>query len=251
MDILPTHVDVASAEFADNRRHFEGLVADMRERLAVARAGGGPRYLARHREQGKLPVRERIERLLDPASPFLELSPLAAWGMYDGDAPGAGLVTGIGRVSRARGDGRGQRRHGQGRHLLPGDREEALAGAGDCPPEPPALPLPGGLRRGLPPAPGRGVPRPRSLRPDLLQSGPDVGGPHPPGGGRDGLVHRGRRLRPCHVRRDDHRQRHRDHLPGRPAPREGGHGRRGDRRGVGRRRRAHAPVRRGRLLRRR
>ena len=99
MDILPTHVDPGSAEFAENRRHFEGLVAEMRERLAVARSGGGPRYLARHREQGKLPVRDRIERLLDPASPFLELSPLAAWGMYDGDAPGAGLVTGIGRVS--------------------------------------------------------------------------------------------------------------------------------------------------------
>jgi 3-methylcrotonyl-CoA carboxylase beta subunit/propionyl-CoA carboxylase len=55
--------------------------------------------LARHLEQGKLPVRERIERLLDPASPFLELSPLAAWGMYEDEAPGAGLVTGIGRVS--------------------------------------------------------------------------------------------------------------------------------------------------------
>ncbi len=99
MDVLPTHADVGSAEFAENRRHFEGLVAEMRERLAIARAGGGPRYLARHREQGKLPVRDRIERLLDPASPFLELSPLAAWGMYDGEAPGAGLVTGIGRVS--------------------------------------------------------------------------------------------------------------------------------------------------------
>jgi acetyl-CoA carboxylase carboxyltransferase component len=99
MDILPTHVDTGSAEFAENRRHFEGLVAEMRERLAVARGGGGPRYLARHREQGKLPVRERLERLLDPASPFLELSPLAAWGMYEGDAPAAGLVTGIGRVS--------------------------------------------------------------------------------------------------------------------------------------------------------
>ena len=61
--------------------------------------GGGPKYVARHREQGKLPVRERIERLLDPGSPFLELSPLAAWDMYDDEAPGAGIVTGIGRVS--------------------------------------------------------------------------------------------------------------------------------------------------------
>jgi acetyl-CoA carboxylase carboxyltransferase component len=99
MDILSTHVKVGSDEFAANTRHFEGLVAELRDRLAVARAGGGPRYVARHREQGKLPVRERIERLLDPQSPFLELSPLAAWAMYDDEAPGAGIVTGIGRVS--------------------------------------------------------------------------------------------------------------------------------------------------------
>jgi len=74
-------------------------VAELRERLAAARQGGGPRYVQRHREQGKLPVRERIDRLLDPGSPFLELSPLAAWDLYDNEAPGAGIVTGIGRVS--------------------------------------------------------------------------------------------------------------------------------------------------------
>src|SRR5262249_33373459 len=57
------------------------------------------KYLQRHRDQGKMPVRERVERLLDPGSPFLELSPLAARAMYDDEAPGAGIVTGIGRVS--------------------------------------------------------------------------------------------------------------------------------------------------------
>src|SRR5207253_4317114 len=62
------------------------------------RQGGGPAYLERHRDLGKIPVRDRIERLLDPGSPFLELSPLAAYGMYDDDAPGAGLITGIGRI---------------------------------------------------------------------------------------------------------------------------------------------------------
>src|SRR5260370_38732125 len=72
---------------------------ELRERLARAREGGGAKYVERHRAQGKLPVRDRIGRLLDPGSPFLELSPLAAYDMYDGDAPGAGLVTGIGRVS--------------------------------------------------------------------------------------------------------------------------------------------------------
>jgi 3-methylcrotonyl-CoA carboxylase beta subunit/propionyl-CoA carboxylase len=99
MEILSTHVKVDSDEFTANMRHFERLVAELRDHLAVARAGGGPKYLARHREQGKLPVRERIERLLDPQSPFLELSPLAAWAMYHDEAPGAGIVTGIGRVS--------------------------------------------------------------------------------------------------------------------------------------------------------
>lgn len=78
---------------------MDALVAQLRERVGQAREGGGERYLQRHRDQGKLPVRERIDRLLDEGSPFLELSPLAAWEMYDNDAPGAGIVTGIGRVS--------------------------------------------------------------------------------------------------------------------------------------------------------
>jgi 3-methylcrotonyl-CoA carboxylase beta subunit/propionyl-CoA carboxylase len=99
MDILESNIRTDSAEFAANRSRMTTLVAELRERAAAARGGGGPRYLQRHREQGKLPVRERIEKLLDPGSPFLELSPLAAWEMYEGEAPGAGLVTGIGRVS--------------------------------------------------------------------------------------------------------------------------------------------------------
>src|SRR2546425_10566689 len=75
------------------------LVTQLRDRLAVVRNGGGPKYLQRHREQGKLPVRERIDRLIDPGSPFLELSPLAAIDMYDDEAPAAGLIPGDGRVS--------------------------------------------------------------------------------------------------------------------------------------------------------
>jgi 3-methylcrotonyl-CoA carboxylase beta subunit len=80
---------------------MEALVADLRERQeTVARrgAGGDERSIERHRERGKLPVRERIDRLVDPGTAFLELSPLAADGLYDGDAPSAGIVTGIGRV---------------------------------------------------------------------------------------------------------------------------------------------------------
>src|SRR5687768_13510920 len=99
MDRIHSQTRPDSPEFDANRGHFVGLVKQLRDRLTVCRQGGGPKYLERHREQGKVPVRERIDRLLDPGSPFLELSPLAAWGMYENEAPGAGIVTGIGRVS--------------------------------------------------------------------------------------------------------------------------------------------------------
>src|SRR5918993_3807796 len=99
MDILDSHIDTSSAEFRANADRMERLVAELKERTAAARLGGGPKYVERHRAQGKLPVRERIEKLLDPGSPFLELSPLAAWDLYDNGAPSAGIVTGIGRVA--------------------------------------------------------------------------------------------------------------------------------------------------------
>jgi 3-methylcrotonyl-CoA carboxylase beta subunit/propionyl-CoA carboxylase len=99
MDRLDSQIRTDTPEFRENRDRMARLVAELRQRLDQVRQGGGERYLQRHREQGKLPVRERLERLLDPGSPFLELSPLAAWDLYDGEAPGAGLVTGVGRVS--------------------------------------------------------------------------------------------------------------------------------------------------------
>jgi 3-methylcrotonyl-CoA carboxylase beta subunit len=99
VDRIESHIRTDTPEFAENRSRMEALVSELRERTATVRQGGGPRYLQRHREQGKLPVRERIDKLLDPGSPFLELSTLAAWEMYDNDAPSAGIVTGIGRVS--------------------------------------------------------------------------------------------------------------------------------------------------------
>ena len=80
---------------------MRALVADLHERTAAVSArgaAGDDKSIARHRERGKMPVRERIEQLIDPGSPFLELSPLAAIGMYDDDAPGAGMVTGIAKV---------------------------------------------------------------------------------------------------------------------------------------------------------
>ena len=69
------------------------LVADLREKLAAARLGGPERARARHVERGKMLPRDRVDSLVDPSSPFLELSPLAAHGLYDGDAPGAGMIT--------------------------------------------------------------------------------------------------------------------------------------------------------------
>ena len=98
MDVFETQIRREDAEFVANRTRMATLVAELAERIGVARQGGA-RNLQRHRDQGKLPVRERVERLLDEGSPFLELSPLAAWDMYEGEAPGAGIVTGVGRVS--------------------------------------------------------------------------------------------------------------------------------------------------------
>ncbi|NBS95076.1 MAG: methylcrotonoyl-CoA carboxylase [Betaproteobacteria bacterium] len=99
MAVLQTRVDLQSAEFATNRQAMEAMVADLRARLATAAAGGGESARARHLARGKLLPRDRIDHLLDPGSPFLECSPLAAHGMYQGEAPAAGLITGIGRIA--------------------------------------------------------------------------------------------------------------------------------------------------------
>jgi acetyl-CoA carboxylase carboxyltransferase component len=99
MVALDTHVNPSDATFAANHEWMQQLLSQLRDRVNAVRQGGGPKYLQRHRDQGKLPVRERIDLLLDPGSPFLELSPLAAFDMYDNEAPAAGIVTGIGRVS--------------------------------------------------------------------------------------------------------------------------------------------------------
>ncbi|HEX2587674.1 MAG TPA: carboxyl transferase domain-containing protein, partial [Gaiellales bacterium] len=99
MPRIDTHLDVRGDEFRRNREHMRELVADLERRLERVRAGGGPAQVERHRSRGKLLARERVERLVDPGAAFLELSPLAAEGLYDDDAPGAGIVTGIGPVA--------------------------------------------------------------------------------------------------------------------------------------------------------
>ena len=99
MERIASRVATQSEEFQANQRHHEALVAELHRRLQQVRAGGGERAMQRHRSLGKMTARERIDALLDPGSPFLELSPLAAWDMYGGEAPAAGIVTGVGRVS--------------------------------------------------------------------------------------------------------------------------------------------------------
>src|ERR671925_831455 len=98
MAVLSSQVERGSDDYARRRERMEALVEELRERTALVARGGGERALERHRSRGKLTARERIDRLVDPDSAFLELSALAAWDLYDGAAPGAGIVTGIGVV---------------------------------------------------------------------------------------------------------------------------------------------------------
>ena len=99
MSKLGTLVGLKSEDFKENAEAYRELLEELRDRTQEARRGGGEKARKRHEERGKLPVRDRIDRLLDPNTAFLELSPLAAFGMYDGEVPAAGIVTGIGRVS--------------------------------------------------------------------------------------------------------------------------------------------------------
>src|SRR3954454_16760374 len=98
MALLSSQVDRASDEFARRAGGMEELVEELRARSALVAQGGGERAVERHRSRGKLTARARIDRLLDPESAFLELNALAAWDAYDGQAPSAGIVTGIGVV---------------------------------------------------------------------------------------------------------------------------------------------------------
>ena len=98
MDRLPTTVNRADPEFKARKAHNEALIATLRERLDAASQGGGGKYVERHRSRGKHLPRDRIERIIDPGTAFLELSPLAAHELYDGRAHAAGVITGIGMV---------------------------------------------------------------------------------------------------------------------------------------------------------
>jgi 3-methylcrotonyl-CoA carboxylase beta subunit len=99
MSVLTTAIDTRSKEFRENARTMEALVDDLRAKVAAVREGGGAKARERHVGRGKMLPRERVDTLIDAGSPFLELSQLAAHGVYDEDVPAAGIITGIGRVS--------------------------------------------------------------------------------------------------------------------------------------------------------
>src|SRR5262245_59944529 len=98
MAVLTSQLDRDAQEFAHRREKMEQLVTELRKRSAQVAQGGGEKAMERHRSSGKMPARERVDRLVDPGTAFLELNALAAWEMYDGDAPSAGIVTGVGVV---------------------------------------------------------------------------------------------------------------------------------------------------------
>lgn len=99
MSQIHSRLDTASADFVANREAMQALVADLNARLAEIAQGGGTANNARHQGRGKLLPRERINQLLDPGSPFLELSALAAWQVYEEPVPAAGIITGLGRIA--------------------------------------------------------------------------------------------------------------------------------------------------------
>src|SRR5438477_8557676 len=98
MAILETHIDRNTTGFQENTLYFQQLLMQLSQRIQLVQQGGGADAIAKHRKRNKLLARERIQLLCDPDTPFLEVSPLAAWDMYDNEAPSAGIVTGIGLV---------------------------------------------------------------------------------------------------------------------------------------------------------
>ncbi|MDO9461618.1 MAG: carboxyl transferase domain-containing protein, partial [Alphaproteobacteria bacterium] len=99
MAVLSSIINTRGDAFRENAAHMDGLVADLRAKVAVTSLGGNTKSRERHVSRGKLLPRDRIENLIDPGAPFLEFSQLAAYGMYEDDIHGAGILTGVGRVA--------------------------------------------------------------------------------------------------------------------------------------------------------
>src|SRR5690625_5808468 len=99
MPIIKSSINTRSQDFAHNAQIMQGLIDDLHRQLSRTALGGSEASRQRHLSRGKLLPRERVDRLLDPGSPFLELSPMAAHDDYNNDSPGARIITGIGRVA--------------------------------------------------------------------------------------------------------------------------------------------------------
>ena len=99
MSVIKSTIDPRSAEFAANRDAMKAVVGDLRAAAEKVKLGGGEASQTRHTGRGKMLPRERVRALLDPGSPFLELSQMAAHGMYDAEIAAAGIITGIGRIA--------------------------------------------------------------------------------------------------------------------------------------------------------
>ena len=207
MPILSSTIDAGSAEFRANAERMRALVAELQARRAEAALGGPEQARERHVARGKLLPRDRVMTLIDPGAPFLELSPLAAYGMYDDAVHGAGIITGIGRV--------------EGRECMIVANDATIKGGTYYPMTVkkhlraqeiarenrlPCVYLVDSGGANLPHA-DRSIPRPRAFRPHLLQPGDPVGAAHSADRGGDGLLHRRRRLCAGDVGREHHRAR--------------------------------------------
>ena len=220
--ILRSDINPRSAEFAANADAMRGLVEDLRDKVGSVSQGGGETARKRHQSRGKLLPRDRVAALIDPGSPFLELSQLAAYGLYGGEVPSAGIVTGIGRVSGRECVIVANDATVKGGTYFPITVKKHLRAQEIARAEPSALHLPGGFRRRLPADAGRDLPRPRAFRPHLLQPGEPVRRRHSADRRGDGLLHRRRRLCPGDERREHHRAQAGHDLPRRPAAGAGG-----------------------------
>ena len=218
MTVLSSQIDTRSDTFKRNAEAMRALVADLKARTDTIRLGGGEESRKRHVARGKLLPRERVRALLDPGSPFLELSPLAAMDMYDNEAPGSGVITGVGRVSGVECIIVCNDATVKGGTYYPMTVKKHLRAQEVAVREPAAVHLPRRFRRRQPAAMARGLPRQDPFRPHLLQPGQHVGAGHPADRLRHGLLHRGRRLCAGDERRDRHRAQAGHDLP-RPARR--------------------------------
>ena len=205
MPAIESKLNPRDPAFVQNRDAMAALVADLRIRIATIEQGGGEIARAKHSARGKLPPRERVRALLDPGSPFLEFSQLAAYGMYDDNIAGAGIITGIGRIAGRECVVVCNDATVKGGTYYPLTVKKHLRAQDIARENGSSLHLPGGLGRRQPAQSVRRVPRPRSLRAHLLQPGDLVRAGDRADRRRHGLVHGGRRVRAGDVRRVDHR----------------------------------------------